>query len=142
MSYEVPPHFHPNPSPIHPCPHSPKLTLLGAKSTTRFSLEFIGPHFFFLWLHTNLVLKAMGFLILNRKLSHLHYFFFYTFIPLFTLSDWFLQLGRFQMASPEEQIKPEHGRQEVSQGLEVSQDFGLSHSLGEVLSVCAKSLSR
>lgn len=84
----------------------------------------------------------MGFLILNRKLSHLHYFFFYTFIPLFTLSDWFLQLGRFQMASPEEQIKPEHGRQEVSQGLEVSQDFGLSHSLGEVLSVCAKSLSR
>lgn len=46
------------------------------------------------------------------------------------------------MASPEEQIKPERGRQEVSQGLEVSQVFRLSHSLGEVLSVCAKSLSR
>ena len=45
------------------------------------------------------------------------------------------------MASPEEQIKPECGRQEVSQGLEVSQVYWLSNSLGEVLTVCAKSLS-
>lgn len=142
MSYEVPPHFHPNPSPIHPCPHSPKLTLLGAKSTTRFSLEFIGPHFFFPLAAYKSSFKSNGFSNFKQKTVPFALFFFYTFIPLFTLSDWFLQLGRFQMASPEEQIKPEHGRQEVSQGLEVSQDFGLSHSLGEVLSVCAKSLSR